>query len=68
MHCILTSKSITLTYVSASTSHLQVVKVLRMLDIHYFKFKHLVHEHKAKFYFMFMYEVFKIEIMDVKRM
>ena len=34
MHCIVTSKSITPTYVSASTSHLQGVKVLHMLDIH----------------------------------
>jgi hypothetical protein len=34
MHCILTSKSITPTYVSTSRSHLQGVKILHMLDIH----------------------------------
>jgi hypothetical protein len=34
MHYILTSKSNAPTYVSASTSHLQGVKVLHMLDIY----------------------------------
>jgi hypothetical protein len=34
MHYILTSKSLTPTYVSASTSHLQGIKVLHTLDIH----------------------------------
>jgi hypothetical protein len=45
MHYILTSKSIAPTYVSTSTSHLQTVKVLHTLDIHWFIHKHLIHQH-----------------------
>jgi hypothetical protein len=53
MHYILTSTSITPTYVSALTSHPQ---------------QHKQQQHKILFYFMLMYEVFKIELMDVKHM